>query len=111
MLADQQMSTASSLRNKLIKFKNIKNKLPKFFLKILLVTYYFLCIPYLFRIYPNFNYYKEYFWKKNFLLIKSFFFKNIVEIQSITTNLKNYEKDLSKKEIRTSLRYLYKTNT
>ena len=110
MLVDQNLSSAASLRDLLIKYKKVKNIFPDYFLNCLRVIYNFLCIPYLLRIYPDFSYYKEYFWKKSFLLIKSLIFKNIIEIKNITSNIKFYQKDLNRNKIKSSLKFLYKTS-
>jgi len=110
MLVDQNLSSAATLRDESIKFKILKNIFPIYFLQLFRTAYYFLCVPYLLRIYPDFNFYKEYFWKKSFLYLKSLFFANIIEIKNITSNVKFYQKDLNKNKIKSSIKFLYKTS-
>ena len=110
MLVDQNLSSAAPLRDALIKFRILKNIFPNYFFHLFRTVYYFLCIPYLLRIYPDFNYYKEYFWKKSFLYIKSLFFLNIIEVKNITSNVMFYQKDLNRSKIKSSLKFLYKTS-
>ena len=87
-----QTSTNKGVHLKRLKRSQIKENIP--FYSFISAIYYILHIPFIFNKEINYNYYKEEYFSRKVIYLKSLFTKNYINIENILKDKKFYSKDL-----------------
>jgi hypothetical protein len=88
----EKTSNQKKIWNNFQLMKKIKKYLP--FYKLFGVLFYLLHIPFIFRVYKDYSYYKETYLLRNIFFLKNLFSNNYIDLEKISKNKLYYSSDL-----------------
>jgi hypothetical protein len=88
----EETSCQKNIWNNFKILENIKKYIP--FYKIFGALFYVLHIPFIFRVYQDYSYYKERYLFRNFFFLKNLFFNNYIDLEKTSKNKLYYSFDI-----------------
>ena len=94
IIDDKNFSYLQLDRSKFTPANKIKKVVPDKILRLFSFAYYLLHIPFIFRRYPSYDFYKEHFVEKKIAFLENIFFNNLINTKEIILNKNFYLKEL-----------------
>jgi len=88
----EETSCQKNIWNNFKILENIRKYIP--FYKIFGALFYVLHIPFIFRVYQDYSYYKERYLFRNFFFLKNLFFNNYIDLEKTSKNKLYYSFDI-----------------